>query len=67
MRRPSAEHESLVAVFRSMLVVFGNFEASRRATGLLHFMGVRDHNDLSPMGANYCRRHLEKQLPECDA
>lgn len=56
------EHESFRAVARCMLVNFGA-NGLRCVDGLLNYMGVRNADELSPFGANYCRKHLEKQLP----
>lgn len=60
----SAEHESLRAVIRSMIVRFGTDDAYRRMNGVLNYMGARYASDLSPSGANYCRKHLEWMLPD---
>ncbi len=62
----SPEHESFRAVTRCMSVAFGQ-DATRRIRGLLGYMGVSCSSQLSPEGANYCRKLLERQLPECNA
>lgn len=61
----SPEHESFRAVARSMIAHFGEQDAQRRANGLLNYMGVSHASELSPEGASYCRKLLERQLPEC--
>lgn len=61
----SAEHESLRATARSLIAVHGEAEGRRRAEGLLDAMGVKVFSHLSPEGAYWCRKFLERQLPEC--
>lgn len=60
----AVEHESLRAVMRSMFVHFGARDAYRRTSELLNYMNARYVSDLSPAGANYCRKQLERMLPD---
>lgn len=57
------EHESLRAVWRSMIACFGATDANRRLDAFLAYFKVQSHGELSPEGANYARKLLEKQLP----
>lgn len=55
------EHESLRAVLRCLMVNFADgFDRFARA---VRYMGVDNHDELSPFGANHVRKQLEKQLP----
>lgn len=56
------EHESLRAVARCLLVNYGK-EGMAWATDMLDYMGVRKADELSPVGANLVRSHLERRLP----
>jgi len=58
----SPEHESFRAAARCMLVNFGE-NGVRAVDNLLQYMGVRRAEELSPVGANYCRKLIEQQLP----
>ncbi|WP_316397315.1 hypothetical protein [Bradyrhizobium sp. 33ap4] len=60
---PSIEHESLRAVMRCYMVNFGWDEALRRRDELLGYFKVKAWNDMSPFGANVCRKIIERQLP----
>lgn len=57
------EHESLLAIGRCLWLHFGQQDANRRVFGLLQQFKVVSIFQLSPFGANFCRKVLEKQLP----
>lgn len=59
----SPAHESLRAVTRCLMVYHGEAAARARAAELLAFMRVSFGSQLSPDGAYYCRKLLEKSLP----
>lgn len=64
MRRyDSPEHESLRAVTRCLILHFGRLDGMFRAYSLFQRLGVQYGADLSPVGANFARKILEKQLP----
>jgi hypothetical protein len=56
------EHESLRAVARCLLVNFGA-HGMGWVDDMLTYMGVRKAEDLSPNGANFVRKCLERRLP----
>ncbi len=62
-RYDGPEHESLRAVTRCLFVNFGEAGRRRAYEFIVHALRVSDPAELSPWGANYARRHLEKQLP----
>ncbi|MGZ5988757.1 MAG: hypothetical protein ACXWLZ_06885 [Rhizomicrobium sp.] len=64
-RYNSAEHESLRAVMRCLIANFGEDEGRRRSEGAIRAFGVIYTSELSPFGANWTRKFLEKMLPEC--
>jgi hypothetical protein len=57
------EHESLLAIGRCLWLHCGRVEANRRVFDLLAQFKVTSIFHLSPFGANFCRKILEKQLP----
>ncbi len=59
----SPEHESLRATWRCMGACWGYVEANRRLNAFLGYFKVQSHAELSPEGANYARKLMEKQLP----
>ncbi|MDI1263890.1 MAG: hypothetical protein PS018_11595 [bacterium] len=59
----SAAHESLRAVVRCLMVNIGRSNARALSSDLLRFMGVDHGSQLSPDGAYYCRKMLERHLP----
>lgn len=63
----SPEHESLLAVGRCLRLHKGQQDAGRRVSELLNQFGVVGVFELSPWGANFCRKILEGQLPRCSS
>lgn len=61
----SAEHESLHAVCRSIALRFGADDGARRIREAMAAMRVVNGDQLSPFGANFIRKLLERSLPEC--
>lgn len=57
------EHESLRAALRCLMVHRGVEMAKVQFNGLMRQLKVTDHSELSPWGANFARKHIEKQLP----
>lgn len=55
------EHESLRAVMRCLLVNF--VDGYDRFARAVRYMGVNNHDELSPWGANHVRKQLERSLP----
>jgi hypothetical protein len=62
----SPEHESMLAVGRCLRLHRGQQEAGQRFADLLRQFKVTSAFELSPFGANFCRKMLEAQLPRCD-
>lgn len=58
----SPEHESLRAVIRC-LVLHWRDEGEAYVAGALTGMGVENIDALSPFGANFTRKLIEKHLP----
>lgn len=63
MTYDEVEHESLRAIVRCTLVNYGRAYTEARTTELKRFFRVERFEQLSPFGANKCRKLLEKQLP----
>jgi hypothetical protein len=59
------EHESLRATIRSIFLHCSGFTANAYIEGALRSMGVSHISELSPWGANFTRKFIEKILP-CD-
>lgn len=63
MTYDSPEHESLRAIVRCTLANFGQPYAEARTTELKRFFRIDGFEQLSPFGANKCRKLLQDQLP----
>lgn len=59
----SPEHESLRAVINCLRANFGAYGETKAREFIANGFRVTSPDELSPVGAYYCRKHLERALP----
>lgn len=64
-RYDSPEHESLRATIRCLRVNFGPEGETTAREFIAGAFRANSPDELSPFGANYVRKNLERALPRC--